>query len=77
MDGARRSPPHGLADGALASLVGIGQGLLNALIWFGIVWLPILLVLGILALLALRGVLEVRRRLPLAAEPASRDVPRG
>ena len=64
-------------NGALASLVGIGQGLLNALIWFGIVWLPILLVLGILALLALRGVLEVRRRLPLAAEPASRDLPRG
>lgn len=64
-------------DGALASLVGIGQGLLNALVWFAIVWLPILLVLGILALLALRGVLEVRRRLPLTPEPASRDLPRG
>jgi len=64
-------------DGALAALVGIGQGLLNALIWFGIVWLPVLLVLSILALLALRAVLEVRRRLPLAAEPgaASREVP--
>jgi len=64
-------------NAALASLVGIGQGLLNALIWFGIVWLPVLLVLSILALLALRGVLEVRRRLPLSLEPvpASRDVP--
>jgi len=64
-------------NAALASLVGIGQGLLNALIWFGIVWLPVLLVLSILALLALRGVLEVRRRLPLVAHPppASRDVP--
>jgi hypothetical protein len=64
-------------DGALAALVGVGQGLLNALIWFGIVWLPVLLVLSILALLALRAVLEVRRRLPLAAEPAaaSRQVP--
>lgn len=64
-------------NGALASLVGIGQGLLNALIWFGIVWLPVLLVLSILALLALRAVLEVRRRLPLstAPVPASRDVP--
>jgi len=64
-------------DGALASLVGIGQGLLNALIWFGIVWLPVLLVLSIVALVALRGVLEVRRRLPLVAHPppANRDVP--
>lgn len=59
-------------DGALASLVGIGQGLLNALIWFGIVWLPVLLVLALLVLLALRGFLEVRRRLPI---PAARDVP--
>ena len=59
-------------NGALASLVGIGQGLLNALIWFGIVWLPVLLVLALLVLLALRGYLEVRRRLPM---PASRDVP--
>jgi hypothetical protein len=49
---------------AVAALVGIGQALLSALIWFAIVWLPILLVLGILAIIALRGVLEVRRRLP-------------
>jgi hypothetical protein len=64
-------------QGALAALVGIGQGLLNVVIWFGIVWLPVLLVLTILALLALRAVLEVRRRLPLAPEPApaSGDVP--
>ena len=64
-------------QGALATLVGIGQGLLNALVWIGIVWLPVLLVLSIIALLALRGVLEVRRRLPLAPEPvrARGDVP--
>ena len=64
-------------EGALAALIGIGQGLLNVAIWFGIVWLPVLLVLGILALLALRAVLEVRRRLPLAPEPARArgDVP--
>jgi hypothetical protein len=61
--------PKGEVDGAVASLVGIGQGLLNAVIWFGIVWLPVLLVLGIVALLALRGVLEVRRRLPVTGEP--------
>ena len=57
-------------NAALASLVGIGQGLLNGLIWFGIVWLPVLLVLSIVAMLALRGVLEVRRRLPLSVEPS-------
>ena len=64
-------------QGALAALVGIGQGLLNVVIWFGIVWLPVLLVLSILALLSLRAVLEVRRRLPLAPEPAraGEDVP--
>ena len=64
--------PGAQLDGALASLVGIGHGLLNALIWFGIVWLPVLLVLALLVLLALRGFLEVRRRLPI---PAARDVP--
>ena len=56
-------------NGALASLVGIGQGLVGALIWIGIVWLPVLLVLALLVLLALRGLFEVRRRLPMAAEP--------
>ncbi len=56
-------------NGALASLVGIGQGLVSALIWIGIVWLPVLLVLALLVLLALRGLFEVRRRLPMAVEP--------
>ena len=69
--------PGAQFDEALASLVGIGQGLLSALIWIGIVWLPVLLVLALLVLLALRGLLEVRRRLPMAAEPlpAGREVP--
>jgi len=49
-------------DRAIASLVGIGQGLVDLLIWFGIVWLPVLLVLAAIGLVALRGVLEVRRR---------------
>ena len=53
-------------------LVGIGQGLLNAVIWFGIVWLPVLLVLAIIALATLRGVLEVRRRMTPPA-PAATD----
>ena len=51
---------------ALATLVGIGQGVASALIIFVIVWLPVLLVLGIVALVLLRGVLEARRRLPIA-----------
>jgi len=71
--------PGAQFDGALAALVGIGQGLVGALIWIGIVWLPVLLVLALLVLLALRGLLEVRRRLPVAAEPvpAGREVPPG
>ena len=64
--------PSAQLDQALAVLVGIGQGLLNAVIWFGIVWLPVLLVLAIIALVSLRGVLEVRRRMTPPA-PATTD----
>jgi hypothetical protein len=64
--------PSAQLDQALAVLVGIGQGLLNAVIWFGIVWLPVLLVLAIIALATLRGVLEVRRRMTPPA-PAATD----
>jgi len=52
---------------AVATLVGIGQAVASALIVFVIVWLPVLLVLGIVALVLLRGVLEARRRLPIVA----------
>ncbi len=58
--------PGAQLDAALAALVGIGQALLNGVIWFGVVWLPILLVLGLVFVIALRGVLEVRRRIPAA-----------
>jgi hypothetical protein len=64
--------PAAQLDQALAVLVGIGQGLFNAVIWFGIVWMPVLLVLAIMALVALRGVLEVRRRMAPPA-PAATD----
>ena len=64
--------PSAQLDQAIAVLVGIGQGLLNAVIWFGIVWLPVLLVLAIIALVALRGVLEVRRRIT-PPTPAATD----
>ncbi len=63
--------PRSQLDQALAALVGIGQGLLNGLIWFGVLWLPVLLVLAAVVLIALRGVLEVRRRLP--APPTAGD----
>jgi hypothetical protein len=63
--------PAAQLDRALASLVGIGQGLLDGLIWFVVVWLPILLVLALLGLITLRGVLEVRRRMPVAATTTS------
>jgi len=59
--------PGAELDRALASLVGMGQGIATGLIWFVIVWVPILLILAVLALVALRGVLEVRRRVPAAA----------
>jgi hypothetical protein len=65
--------PAAQLDRALASLVGIGQGLLDGLIWFTVVWLPILLILAVIGLMALRGVLEVRRRMPAAAPAATDD----
>jgi hypothetical protein len=63
--------PGAQLDRALASLVGIGQGLLDGAIWFVVVWLPILLVLAIIGLVLYRGVLEARRRLPPARPPVS------
>jgi len=49
---------------AVASLVGIGQGILDFLIWFVVVWLPVLLVVGLIGLVAWRVTVEVRRRMP-------------
>jgi hypothetical protein len=55
---------------ALAALVELGQGVASVAIWFAIVWLPILLLLGIVALFVLRGLLELRRRMPVSrSEP--------
>jgi hypothetical protein len=44
--------PKDQVDQATASLVDILQGLATAGIWFGIVWLPILLALGLIAVIA-------------------------
>ena len=57
-------------DQAAAALVGMGQGLAGAGIWLLIVWLPILLIVGLLALIALVVVRRFRRAaLPPAAIP--------
>lgn len=53
---------------AYASLVGVGQGIANGAIWFAIVWLPVLVVLGVVVLLAMRFVPRLRRRLEPPAE---------
>jgi hypothetical protein len=59
---------------AVAALVGIGQAILNGLIWIGVVIVPVLLGLGLVALIGLRVAAEVRRRLPAA--PAGEPVER-
>jgi hypothetical protein len=59
-------------DRATASLVDILQGLASAGIWFGIVWLPILValgVIGVIALVVLRRLGLVRRTSQAATVP--------
>jgi hypothetical protein len=68
--------PKSQVDQASASLVGILQAIATAGIWFGIVWLPILLALGIIAWVGLVIARRVRRMTaptaPAApAEPAA------
>lgn len=61
--------PAGEADRATASLVELGQALAAAAIWFGILWLPILLGLGLLALVTIIVVRRVRRMRPGGTGP--------
>ncbi|HEU0236244.1 MAG TPA: DUF4349 domain-containing protein [Candidatus Limnocylindrales bacterium] len=64
-------------DRATASLVDVLQGLASAGIWFGIVWLPILVtltVVGVVLLVVLRRLGIVRRR-PVEATPADASAP--
>jgi Domain of unknown function (DUF4349) len=69
---AARWDPASEADQAAATLVALLQGVATAGIWFGIVWLPILLVLGVLALVVAfvlrRTGVRIRRR-PDEPEP--------
>jgi Domain of unknown function (DUF4349) len=66
--------PKTEVDQASASLVGVLQGLATAGIWFGIVWLPILLFLAIIGLVGVVVARRVRRSIapPIApSEPAA------
>ena len=54
--------PGKTVTNAYAALVGVGQAFVNGAIWFAIVWLPALVLLGIVALLARRFVPGLRRR---------------
>jgi hypothetical protein len=44
--------PASDVDGATATLIGAGQSIISGAIWFGIVWLPVILVLLAFALIA-------------------------
>jgi hypothetical protein len=65
--------PGGDFNQALASLVGMGQGIVSALIWLVVVWVPVMAVLALLTVLVWRGSLEARRRLPQVAGSASTE----
>ncbi|MEA2578696.1 MAG: hypothetical protein QOD78_2284, partial [Chloroflexota bacterium] len=63
--------PGVVVDEATASLVNVLQALSTAGIWFAIVWLPILLVLGVIGALVIWG----GRRLGLIGSRRSGDLP--
>jgi hypothetical protein len=56
---------------AVATLVGLAQGLFNALTWVVIVIVPIALVIGLLAIVVMRVLPELRRRVAPAEREAS------
>jgi hypothetical protein len=69
--------PGAQATGAVAALVGLGQGLFDALVWIVIVVLPIMLVIGLITAVAMRVLPELRRRLTPAKREASGEPPAG
>ena len=56
--------PGGEFDQALASLVRMGQAVVAGLIWFGVVWVPLLIVAALLLAIALFVLRRLARRLP-------------
>jgi Domain of unknown function (DUF4349) len=67
--------PGAQATSAVATLVGIGQGLFDALTWIVIVVLPIAVVGGLITLAVMRLLPEARRRVMPVATDASGDSP--
>lgn len=59
---AGRWDPGKTVGDAFAALVDVGQNIGDGVIWFAIVWLPVLIGLGIVILLAWRFVPGLRRR---------------
>jgi hypothetical protein len=56
--------PAAEIDRAAAALVEMGQGAVNVGIWLAVVWLPVLLVVGLVALVVFAIVRRARRRPP-------------
>jgi uncharacterized protein DUF4349 len=69
--------PGAQAKNAVAALVGLVQGLFDALVWVVIVVAPIVLVIGLIALGAVRLLPELRRRVTPATPDISGDPPAG
>jgi len=65
--------PAAEVDRATASLVEVGQALAAAGIWFAILWLPILAVVGLIALAAFIVVRRLRRTRPGTGDGGSAD----
>jgi hypothetical protein len=69
--------PGAQAATAVATLVGLAQGLFNALTWVVIVILPVALVIGLIAIVVMRVGPELRRRVTPAEREASGEPPAG
>jgi hypothetical protein len=67
--------PASEVDRAAATLVGLGQGVANAAIWFSIVLLPLALVLGIVGGVAWLAARRIRRRPAPPTPPALAEAP--
>lgn len=70
---AGRWDPGKTVGDAFAALVDVGQNVGDGVIWFAIVWLPVLIGLGIVVLLAWRFVPGLRSRGPRETEVAAGD----
>jgi hypothetical protein len=63
--------PEGVAKEAIEDLVRALQSLANALIRFGILWIPLLAIFGVPLWLILRAIFRRRRRGKKPVEPAA------